>query len=71
MNAGFDQIYVMQNPALMDRSEIIDTYVMTTGIFRANYSIATAVGLFKSIIGLTLLIATNALVKKFGEEGIL
>lgn len=70
MNAGFDQIYVLQNPAVMGKAEIIDTYVMTTGIFQANYSIATAVGLFKSVIGLGLLLLTNALVKMFGEEGI-
>lgn len=71
MNAGFDQIYVMQNPAVMDRAQIIDTYVMTTGIFQANYSIATAVGLFKSVIGLILLLMTNALARWFGEEGVL
>ncbi|MCQ6562282.1 ABC transporter permease [Paenibacillus mendelii] len=71
MNAGFDQIYVMQNPMVLDRAQIIDTYVMTAGIFQANYSIATAVGLFKSVIGLALLLLTNALVKLLGEEGIL
>ncbi|QNK57238.1 sugar ABC transporter permease [Paenibacillus sp. PAMC21692] len=71
LNAGFDQIYVMQNPAVMDRAQIIDTYVMTTGIFQANYSIAAAVGLFKSIVGLIMLLLVNALVKVLGEEGVL
>lgn len=71
MNAGFDQIYVMQNPAVLDKAQIIDTYVMTTGIFQANYSIATAVGLLKSIIGLALLLITNALARWLGEEGVL
>jgi putative aldouronate transport system permease protein len=71
LNAGFDQIYVMQNPAVMDRAQIIDTYVMTTGIFQANYSIAAAVGLFKSIVGLIMLLLVNALVKILGEEGVL
>lgn len=71
MNAGFDQIYVMQNPAVMDRAQIIDTYVMTSGIFQANYSIAAAVGLFKSIIGLIMLVLVNTLVRVLGEEGVL
>ncbi|MFC3798937.1 ABC transporter permease [Cohnella sp. GCM10012308] len=70
LNAGFDQIYVMQNPAVMERAEIIDTYVMTTGIFKANYSIATAVGLFKSVVGLIMLLLVNMVVKLLGEEGV-
>ncbi len=70
LNAGFDQIYVMQNPAVMERAQIIDTYVMTTGIFKANYSIATAVGLFKSVVGLIMLLLVNWVVKLLGEEGV-
>lgn len=70
LNAGFDQIYVLQNPAVMERAEIIDTYVMTTGIFKANYSIATAVGLFKSVVGLIMLLLVNMVVKLLGEEGV-
>jgi len=71
LNAGFEQIYVLQNPAIAERAEIIDTYVMTAGIFRSNYEIATAVGIFKSVIGVILLFTTNFLVKLTGEEGIL
>lgn len=70
MNAGFDQIYVMQNAAVNDRSQIIDTYVMLNGILGANYSISTAVGLFKSLIGLSFLFITNRVIKSLGEEGI-
>ncbi len=70
LNAGFDQIYVMQNPAVMERAQIIDTYVMTTGIFKANYSIATAVGMFKSVVGLIMLLLVNWVVKLLGEEGV-
>lgn len=70
MNAGFDQIYVMQNPAVMDKAQIIDTYVMLKGIYGANYSVATAIGLFKSVIGVILLFMTNRIIKLLGEEGI-
>lgn len=70
MNAGFEQIYVMQNNMVLDKSEIIDTYVLKVGVFRANYELATAVGLFKSSIGMFLLFTTNFIVKKLGEDGI-
>lgn len=70
MNAGFDQIYVMQNPMVMDVAQIIDTYVMNKGIFQGNYSIATAIGLLKSVVGVALLLLTNFIVKSFGEDGV-
>lgn len=70
LNAGFDQIYVMQNPMVMDSAQIIDTYVINKGIFQGNYSIATAVGLFKSVAGVSLLLFTNYIVKLSGEEGV-
>ncbi|WP_238404097.1 ABC transporter permease [Paenibacillus paridis] len=70
LDAGFEQIYAMQNEMVLDKAEIIDTYVMKVGIFRANYELATAVGLFKSIVGMLLLLTTNFIVKKFGEDGV-
>lgn len=71
MNAGFDQVYVMQNPAVNDRAQIIDTYVMLNGILGANYSVSTAVGLFKSVVGLAFLFITNKVIKALGQEGII
>lgn len=70
LDAGFEQVYVMQNPMLLDKAEIIDTYVMKMGIFRAQYELATAVGVFKSVIGMIALFTLNFLIKKTGEEGI-
>ncbi|WP_214626358.1 ABC transporter permease [Paenibacillus agaridevorans] len=70
LDAGFEQVYVMQNPMLLDKAEIIDTYVMKMGIFRAQYEMATAVGVFKSVIGMIALFTLNFLIKKTGEEGI-
>lgn len=71
MNAGFDQVYVMGNPMVADKSEIIDTYVMKTGVFGGHYEIATAIGLFKSVLSMVLLFTTNFVIKLFGEEGIM
>jgi len=70
LDAGFEQVYVLQNPMVLDKAEIIDTYVMKMGIFRAQYELATAVGVFKSIIGMIALFSVNFLVKKLGEDGI-
>lgn len=50
MNAGFDQIFNLYAPIVYETGDIIDTYVYRLGIQRANYSVAAAVGMFKSVI---------------------
>lgn len=54
LNAGFDQIYNLYSPVVYQTGDIIDTYVYRLGIQQAQYSIATAVGLFKSVISCIL-----------------
>jgi len=71
LNAGFDQIYLLQNVANMDVSEVLDTYVYKMGIKEGMYSLATAVGLFKSIIGMVLVLTTNAIARRVGESSLL
>ncbi len=51
LNAGFDQIYVLYNNAVIDTSEIIDTYIYKLGFYDAQYALSTAAGLFKSVVG--------------------
>jgi putative aldouronate transport system permease protein len=68
LNAGFDQIFNMYNPSVLDVSEIIDTYVYSEGLLHANYSFSTAVGLFKNIIGFFLIVAVNFIIKKFTDN---
>lgn len=70
LNAGFDQIYLLQNPLVLDVGEVLDTYVYKIGISQARYSYSTAVGLFKSIVGFVLILMTNWLAKKVSEQGI-
>lgn len=70
METGFEQIFLMLNPFNMDSGNVLDTFVYFKGIQQANYSFATAVGLFKGLIGLILVIGANRLAKKFGEEGL-
>lgn len=70
MNAGFEQILLLYSEPVWSVGDIIDTFVYRTGIQQANYSYSTAVGLFKSIINLILLLSTNVIAKKMGNEGI-
>jgi putative aldouronate transport system permease protein len=70
MAIGFEKIYLLQNPLNLVNSEIISTYVYRVGLLNANYSFATAVGLFNSVINLILLVVVNRLAKKFSNNSI-
>lgn len=64
MNANFDQMMNLKNQINISRSQVIDTYVYQVGMTLGKYSYATAVGLFKSIIALILLLIGNTSCKK-------
>jgi len=64
-----EPLYVFQNPANIRTSEVLDTYIFKVGVVDARYSIATAMGLFKSLIGLLFTILANELSKKVTEDG--
>lgn len=68
MDAGFDQIYVMYNPQVYEVADIIDTWVYRTGLQQMNFSLGSAVGLFKSLIGITLIVLSNRIAKRWGES---
>jgi putative aldouronate transport system permease protein len=66
LNAGFDQIIPMQNPVNLPVSEVIDTYVIKTGINLGYYGPAAAIGLVTAVVQLALVLATNRLSRRFG-----
>ena len=70
MNAGFDQVFNMMNDAVVNTVDIIDTYVYRVGLMQGNYSLGTAAGLFKGIIGLFLILSTDKLSRKVTGEGV-
>lgn len=70
MNTGFEHILLMQNPLNLNVADVFDTYVYREGILQGQFSFTTAVGLFKSVIGLVLIVLTNRVAKKMGEEGV-
>ena len=67
LNAGFEQILVMQNSLVFRVSEILDTYVYQR-FLQGQYAIGAASGLFKSVIGLCLVLITNRVAKNFDQE---
>lgn len=71
LNAGFDQIFNLYSPSVYEVGDIIDTYVYRAGIQNFQFGLTTAVGLFKNIIGIILVLGTNYIVKKLGQEGVL
>ena len=64
MNAGFDQIFIMYNASVYETADILDTFIYRQGLVDSQYSLSTALGLFKSLIGATLLIVTNLFATK-------
>lgn len=72
MDTGFEQIYLMMNnnATVTDVADVFDTYVYRTGIKQGQFSYSTAIGLFKSIVGIVLVMLANKAAKKFGEEGV-
>lgn len=70
MNAGFDQVFNMMNDAVINHVDIIDTYVYRVGLVKGNFSLGTAAGLFKGVIGLLLIFSTDRLSRKISEEGL-
>lgn len=70
MDVGFEQVFLMMNGAVSDVADVFDTYVYRLGVKQGQFSFSTAVGLFKSVVGLLLVIGANKLAKKFGEDGV-
>jgi putative aldouronate transport system permease protein len=70
MDVGFEQVYLMTNSAVSSVADVFETYVFRMGVKNGQLSFTTAVGLFKSVVGLILVVATNRLAKKLGEEGL-
>lgn len=68
LNAGFDQIYNLYNPLVYESGDILDTYVYRIGMVKRQYSLGTAVGLLKSIIGMALMLLANKLVTTFSDR---
>jgi putative aldouronate transport system permease protein len=70
LDVGFEQIFLMVNSMTFEVGDVFETYVYREGLVGGKFSYTTAVGLFKSVVGLVLVVGANWLVKKSGEEGV-
>jgi len=72
MNVGFEKTFLMQNPLNLSTAEVISTYVYKVGLAAGvvNFSYASAIGLFNSVIGFILLLIANRISKKITETSL-
>jgi len=70
LDLGFEQIYLFLNPLTLSTGDVLDTYAYRVGILGGKYSLTTAIGLFKSVIGLLLLVVANRASKATTGEGL-
>jgi putative aldouronate transport system permease protein len=70
LSNGFEHIFLMTNSLNREVADVFDTYVYTLGVTRGSFSYSTAVGLFKSLISLVLILSTDKIAKKCGEAGL-
>lgn len=70
LNTGYEQIFLMRNDLNIASAEVFDTYIYTRGIEQGKYSFSAAAGMFKSIIGMILVLTSDRIAKWFGESGL-
>jgi putative aldouronate transport system permease protein len=70
LNAGFSQIFMLYSVPVYSVGDIIDTWVYRQGILQFQFSLATAVGLFKGVIGLVLILISNQVAKRVANQSL-
>jgi len=67
LNAGFDQVFNLYSPQVYETGDIIDTFVYRIGLVETQYGVATAAGLFKSVVSCAFVIAAYAMAYRFAN----
>jgi putative aldouronate transport system permease protein len=70
MSLGFEKAFLLQNPLNLSQSEVIATYTYKVGLINADFSLASAIGLFNSVINLVLLLTVNRVAKRVTGSGL-
>lgn len=68
--AGFDQIYILQQPATIEVSDVLDTFVYRYGIGQGRFPYGAAAGLFQSLVGIVMVGFSNYFSKRMGQDGV-
>jgi putative aldouronate transport system permease protein len=70
LEAGFNQIFVLYSVPVYSVGDILDTWVYRQGVLQFQFSLATAVGFFKGVIGLVLILVSNRIAKRLAQQSI-
>jgi putative aldouronate transport system permease protein len=68
LDNGFEQVFLLYNPMTYDVADVFETYTYRIGLIDGRLSFAAAVGLFKALVGLVLILAANRLARVFGKQ---
>lgn len=67
VSVSFEEVLLLQNPVTLETSEVISTFVYRRGLIGADYSYATAVGLFETVVALILVVGSNTIARRFKD----
>ncbi|MBR3642786.1 MAG: sugar ABC transporter permease, partial [Parasporobacterium sp.] len=70
LSTGFEQQLLMGNNAILDYSDVLDTYAYRMGLTKGMYSYGTAIGLFKSVVSFILVISANKITAKLNDTAL-
>jgi putative aldouronate transport system permease protein len=70
LDYGFENVFVFLNSLNAGKGDILDTYIYRVGLIQREYSYTTAVGLFKSVVGLLLIVLANSASKRATGSGL-
>lgn len=70
LDAGFNQIFMLYSLPVYSVADIIDTWIYRQGLLEFRFGLATAVGLFKGVFGLILIMVSNKLIRKYTDSGL-
>ena len=70
LNVGYEKVLLLYNDAILETADVIGTYVYRQGLQQQSYSYSTAVGLFTSILAMVMVLGSNWICKRLGQEGV-
>ena len=70
LSVGFDKVYLLQNALNLSKSQVISTYVYQIGVQGGQFSYASAIGLFNTIVNVSILVVVNKIARRTSEVGI-
>ena len=70
IQGGFEQIIVMYNTSVYSTGDVLETFTYRLAITQGKYSLATAVGLFQSVLSIALVLTVNTTVRRFNKQGL-